>query len=34
MRKPAWVFDARAITDSAQVREAGLTLWRVGAGEA
>ena len=33
MRKPAWVFDARAITDREQVRAAGLTLWCVGDGE-
>ena len=33
MRKPAWVFDARAITDHAQVRAAGLPLWWVGDGE-
>ena len=33
MRKPAWVFDARAITDQEQVRAAGLTLWCVGDGE-
>ena len=33
MRHPAWVFDARAVTDSGQVRAAGLTLWRVGDGE-
>ena len=33
MRKPAWVFDARAVTDPDQVRAAGLTLWRVGDGE-
>ena len=33
MRKPAWLFDARAVTDSEQVRAAGLTLWRVGDGE-
>jgi len=33
MRKPAWVFDARAITDHSQVRAAGLTLWCVGDGE-
>ena len=33
MRKPAWVFDARAVADSEQVRAAGLTLWRVGDGE-
>ena len=33
MRKPAWVFDARAITDHEQVRAAGLNLWWVGGGE-
>ena len=33
MRKPAWVFDARAITDHEQVRAAGLTCWCVGDGE-
>ena len=33
MRKPAWVFDARAVADPGQVRAAGLTLWRVGDGE-
>ena len=33
MRKPAWVFDARAVTQPEQVRAAGLTLWRVGDGE-
>ncbi|QNI97139.1 UDP-glucose 6-dehydrogenase [Synechococcus sp. RS9902] len=33
MRKPAWVFDARAITDHEQVRAAGLTLWCVGDGD-
>ena len=33
MRKPAWVFDARAVADPEQVRAAGLTLWRVGDGE-
>ena len=33
MRKPACVFDARAVTDPEQVRAAGLTLWRVGAGD-
>ena len=32
LRKPAWVFDARAITDHQQVREAGLSLWCVGDG--
>ena len=33
MRRPAWVFDARAVTDSQQVRAAGLNLWKVGDGE-
>ena len=33
MRRPAWVFDSRAVTDPVQVRAAGLTLWRVGDGE-
>ena len=33
MRKPAWVFDARAVTNPQQVTSAGLTLWRVGDGE-
>ena len=32
MRKPAWVFDSRAITDPAQIKAAGLSLWRVGDG--
>ena len=33
MRKPAWVFDARAVADPAQIKAAGLSLWRVGDGE-
>ena len=33
MRKPAWLFDARAVADPEAVRAAGLTLWRVGDGE-
>ena len=33
MRRPAWVFDARAVSDPHQVRAAGLSLWRVGDGE-
>ena len=33
MRKPAWVFDSRAVADPKRVRDAGLTLWRVGDGE-
>ncbi|RPF82923.1 MAG: nucleotide sugar dehydrogenase, partial [Synechococcus sp. TMED20] len=32
MRRPAWVFDARAVADPIQVKEAGLMLWRVGDG--
>ena len=34
MRKPAWLFDARAVADPTQVKAAGLSLWRVGDGEA
>ena len=34
MRKPAWLFDARAVADVEQVRAAGLNFWRVGDGEA
>ena len=33
MRKPAWVFDARAVVDPAQIKASGLSLWRVGDGE-
>ena len=33
MRKPAWVFDARAVAEPAQIKAAGLSLWRVGDGE-
>ena len=33
MRRPAWVFDARAVSDPHQVRAAGLSFWRVGDGE-
>ena len=33
MRKPAWLFDARAVADH-QVKAAGLNLWSVGNGEA
>ena len=33
MRKPAWVFDARSVADPAQIKAAGLSLWRVGDGE-
>ena len=34
MRRPAWLFDARAVADPEQVKAAGLSLWRVGDGEA
>ena len=34
MRKPAWVFDARAVVDPSQVKASGLSLWRVGDGAA
>ena len=33
MRKPAWVFDARAVVDPDQIKAVGLRLWRVGDGE-
>ena len=33
VRKPAWVFDVRAVTDPVHVRAAGLTYWRVGDGD-
>jgi len=32
MRKPAWLFDARAISNEAAARAAGLSVWRVGIG--
>jgi UDPglucose 6-dehydrogenase len=32
MRQPAWLFDARAVVDPEQARQAGLRLWRVGEG--
>ncbi len=32
MRRPAWLFDVRAITDVAAAREAGLNVWQVGEG--
>ena len=32
MRKPAWVFDARACIDQAAARSAGLNVWVVGQG--
>ena len=34
MRKPAWLFDARGITNAAAARETGLNLWIVGQGGA
>jgi len=32
MRRPAWLFDARAVADAAAARSAGLNVWRVGEG--
>ncbi len=32
MRRPSWLFDARAIADAPEARAAGLTVWRVGEG--
>ena len=32
MRKPAWLFDARAIADLDAARSAGLSVWRIGYG--
>jgi UDPglucose 6-dehydrogenase len=32
MRKPAWLFDARGISNETSARAAGLSLWRVGSG--
>jgi UDPglucose 6-dehydrogenase len=32
MRHPAWLFDARAITDTGAARQAGLNVWCVGEG--
>ncbi|CAK27090.1 UDP-glucose 6-dehydrogenase [Synechococcus sp. RCC307] len=32
MRRPAWLFDARAIADADAARTAGLQVWRVGEG--
>ncbi len=32
MRKPAWVFDARAISNVQAIKDAGLNIWRVGDG--
>jgi len=32
MRRPAWLFDARAIADAQAARAAGLNVWRVGEG--
>ena len=34
MRQPAWVFDARSVVSPTEVENAGLSLWRVGEGEA
>ncbi len=32
MRRPAWLFDVRAITDAEAARAAGLNVWRIGEG--
>ena len=32
MVPPAWVFDSRSITNTDEVREVGLNLWRIGDG--
>ena len=32
MRRPAWLFDARAVADATAARSAGLQVWRVGEG--
>ena len=32
MRRPAWLFDARAVADAAAARAAGLKVWVVGEG--
>jgi UDPglucose 6-dehydrogenase len=32
MRRPAWLFDARAQADAAAARAAGLQVWTVGEG--
>ncbi|MCP9819894.1 nucleotide sugar dehydrogenase [Synechococcus sp. Cruz-9H2] len=32
MRRPAWLFDVRAITDATAARAAGLRVWRIGEG--
>ena len=32
MRRPAWLFDARAVADAEAARDAGLKVWRVGEG--
>ncbi len=32
MRKPSWLFDARAMADASAARAAGLKVWRVGEG--
>ena len=33
MRQPAWLFDARAVADTAAARAAGLNVWRIGEGQ-
>ena len=33
MKKPAWLFDTRSITDIKKAKKAGLKVWRIGLGE-
>ena len=32
MRNPAWVFDARSITNKKDIKDAGIKLWKIGDG--
>ena len=32
MRKPAWVFDTRAVIDISEVRKTDLNFWKLGYG--
>ena len=32
MRKPAWIFDTRAIVNPNEVKDSGINLWRIGDG--
>tara|TARA_Y100001968_G_C19454192_1_gene771070 strand:- start:2320 stop:3753 length:1434 start_codon:yes stop_codon:yes gene_type:complete len=33
MRAPSWIFDTRSVVNSLKVKQAGLTLWRIGEGQ-